>query len=121
MAYLPLGARATLAAPDTTGTNPGFYTAVFTAAKLGIHLAAVELYRAVVETAHRGTEVAVQIGNYRTSIGPVGTRAEWDPTNPPLIQGQQDVYFMFSQKESKTPAPRVTIWLRYDSALKEQP
>lgn len=113
MAYQPLGPRELAASATEGGTNAGNFTAVFTPAVINVSVSVFEIYRACVETAKNGTAVKMRIGSKTFSVGPVGEGAEWDPSQPALVQGGQTVSFLFSQPATETPAPKVTIWLRY--------
>lgn len=118
MAYIPLGSRYALAAADQTGQNDGNYTTAFTADILGINVPYFEVFHAVVENVPAGASAKVAIGIRAFSFTFPFTGSEWDPTQPPLIQPGQDLFFFWSIADSGT-APATTIWLRYDTAVIE--
>lgn len=111
-----LGPRQATAKTDTSNFNEGNWTATFTVAVLAVNVPLFEIYKIVVKGAAAGTSCEVMIGNKPFSIGPVGKGAEWDPVQPALVQPGQDVLVLFSQPVTVTPAPQVTLWLRYDTA-----
>ena len=44
-----------------------------------------------------------------------GTGGEWDPAQAKLLQPGQELFFYWNIATSVPgPAPRITLWLRYD-------
>ncbi len=113
MAYAGLGSRAATAAPDLTGNNPGQLTTVFDPGLLAIFVPWAELYRAVVLGCTAGTTGEVYVEGAAVSYNVFGTGAEWDPSQPPLIQPGQSVFFYWSLAVG-APPPKTTLWFRYD-------
>lgn len=122
--YLPCaGSPITLTATaDQTGLNTGNYTAAFTAGVLGTMPAVWEWYHAVIDTAVPGVFTSCPIAVRRNALQPItfsypagGT--EYDPSQPVQFRSSDEIYFFFALATSSTPAPRVTMFLRYDAAL----
>lgn len=112
---IPLGARRVTAQPDSTGLNPGNWTASFLAADLGVRVPTAELYRATLDNISLTVPLRVVINTWVVSFASVGVAAEWEPVQPPLLGPSDDLHFLIGLKASGTP-PEVTIWLRYQSS-----
>lgn len=115
--YLPLPTVTTTAAADQTGQNTGNLTNHFTTAVLTARVATFEVYHAVVTSVPDGASGQVNIGTRAYSFTFPFGGAEWDPAQPMLLQAGQEVYFLWSVSAATTPAPVVTLYLRYDPAL----
>ncbi len=121
MSYLPLPTALTTAAADTTGRNAGNLTNAFTADKLPNGVAWYECYHMVVTGVPAGAQATIWIGAKQWGFTYPLAGSEWDPSQPMLLQLGQEVYFFWSSASSVTPAPVVTMWLRYDPSLPGNP
>lgn len=120
MAYEGLGSRQVTAALDETGNNTGNYTAVFDPSVLAIDVPWFELYRGVVQDAVPGAQVTVYVDKRPVSAAPLPQVAEWDPSQPVLLEPGSTIYFYFSTPLNAIPtppAPEVTLWFRFDAAM----
>lgn len=117
------GSPVTLTATaDTTGQNTGNYTAAFTTGVLGTTPAIWEWVHALIDT-QTGAPFASCVCSIRRNIlkpvsvtYPAGV-TEYSPPVPLQFRNGDELYFFFDLASSSTPAPRVTIDLRYDTAL----
>jgi hypothetical protein len=116
MAYIGLGSRSVTAAAgmDDLGKNPGNWTAAFTPASMGVSINNFEIYHAVITTGPAGSTFTVSVDLHPWSAASRGDINEWDPSQPLLLDASQTVYFYWNAATTTTPAPQVTIWLRYD-------
>ena len=116
MSYIGLGYRTVTAAAgmDDLNKNPGNWTAAFTPATMSVKINNFEFYHAVITQGPAGSTftVALDLGPWSGSSR--GDINEWDPAQPLLLNSSQTIYFYWNAATSVTPAPKVTIWLRYD-------
>ena len=115
--YLPLPTCTTTAVADQTGQNGGNLTNHFTTAVLNMRVAVAEVYHAVVTNVPSGAAGQVNIGTRPYSFTMPFGGSEWDPAQPMILQTGQEVYFLWSVASSVTPAPVVTLYMRYDPVL----
>lgn len=108
----PLGSRWAQATRDQSGLNADNWTTHFLANDIAIKVPSFELYRAVVENVGLGVPLKVFVGTRLVSYTTIGAGGEWDPTQPPLLQPGEDLYFCWGVPAAGAP-PAVTIWLRY--------
>jgi len=118
VAYVPLGYRPVKAAPDTTGLNPGNYTATFDARVLGITQNYFEMYHLyltapVLAGGSTQVDVALNGGYWDTTL--IGQRNSWDPAQPLLVTPGDTIYVYFNVPTSNTTVPTVTAWFRYQN------
>jgi hypothetical protein len=116
MSYVGLGARSVTAAAgmDDLNMNPGNWTASFTPARMSVTINNFELYHAVITAGPAGSTFTVSLDLQPWSGASRGDINEWDPSQPLLMNASQTLYFYWNAATSTTPAPQVTIWLRYD-------
>ena len=117
--YAPIGYRPRTAAADTTGQNPGNYTATFTQADWVSNWPAFECPRIVVTNCPVLTQFTINLNGktWDTANGGFNSLTTWDAFNPMLLTPGDQVDFLFVLATSVTPAPQVTMWLRVDVAL----
>lgn len=117
MTYVPLGYRPTTAVKDTTGHNPGNWTATLDSALLGITVPVFEMYHLYFvspQLAGAPTTCTVMINQGFWDITLIGQANSWDPSQPPLLQPGDYISLLFNVPVSSTPAPVVTAWFRYE-------
>lgn len=123
MSYIPLGWRKLIAAADTTGLNASTnYTNAFNPQTLNINVAVCEVYHAVVSAGTPTSQLIpapciVYLNSMPYSFTFPISGSEWDPAEPMLIRPGDEVDFCWQLATSQTPAPVVTLYLRYDPAL----
>lgn len=117
--YAPIGSRNKTAAADTTQQNPGNYTASFSSADWAGNWPVFECARIVIINVPILTQFSVNLNNrpWDTANGGFNSLTTWDAQNPLLLNPGDQVDFLFALATSVTPAPAVTMWLRYDAAL----
>lgn len=113
MSYRGLGSRRAVSEADQSGLNAGNWTTHFLSSDIAVKVAWFEVYRAVAENVPAGVPLRVTIGDRAVSFTVIGVGGEWDPTQPPLLQPGQDLYFLWGVAATGTP-PEVTIWLRHE-------
>lgn len=118
MSYQPLAPRTATAALDNTGRNTGNYTSAFTSDVINQRTPVFECHHMVVISAPAGASAAIYVGPYLFSFTApgAGAGAEWDPSQPLLLQTGQDVFFFWTTGTGA--APVVTMWFRYDDAIR---
>ncbi len=117
MAYALLGPRRKVAAPDQTGQNTGNYTTEFDSSDLRNDVPICEIFRAVCTGITSPPAMAdIFIDAFEISCNIFGSKAEWDPQQPPLLQPGQSVFFYWDIPTTGAP-PTTTLWLRYDPAF----
>jgi len=115
MAYQLLGVRGPVTGtPDTSGHNPGNWTAVFSPDILNVNTPQFEVYKMVVKGA-AGTTFNVFVDLFLWDVGIYGTLNSWDPMQPLIMRPGQYLYFCYSDPTSDNSPPVVTVWLRYDA------
>lgn len=116
MSYIGLGSRTVTAAAgmDDLDNNPGNWTASFTPSSMGVMINNFELYHAVITQGPAGSTFTMSLGLRPWSGSSRGDINEWDPAQPLLLNASETVYFYWNAATTTTPAPKVTIWLRYD-------
>jgi hypothetical protein len=114
MPYVTLGARGPVTGkPDTSGHNPGNWTAEFTPDILNVFTSQFEVYKIIVHGAANATfNVFVQAWQWDTAV--YGAQNSWDPSQPLIMRPGQTLYFCYSDPVTDHTPPLVTIWLRYD-------
>jgi hypothetical protein len=120
MSYLPLTQVTTTAALDATGKNTGNLTNSFDTSVMP-RCAWFEVFHMVVTGVPAGAQATIMIGSKLWGFTYPLFGSEWDPSQPMLLQSGQEVYFLWSAAADATPAPVVTMWLRYDPALPGNP
>jgi len=117
MAYITLGSRAITSSLDTTGRNPGNYTASFAAADLDLNVPYFELYHALVTGVPDGATATIYLGVQQWSFTAPGFGgSEWDPQQPLLMRPGDELFFFWSTGTGT--APLVTCWFRYDTSIR---
>lgn len=116
MGYITLGSRSLTSAADTTGRNPGNYTAYFTSQVLGLNVPQYELYHAVVTSVPTGATATVYLNSDEWSFTAPGFGgSEWDPQQPLLMRPGDELFFFWSTGTGTKPL--VSCWFRYDEDL----
>jgi hypothetical protein len=114
MPYVTLGARGPVTGKlDTSGHNPGNWTAAFTPDILTINTSQFEVYKIVLAGANN-TTFNVFVDTWQWDTGIYGTLNSWDPSQPLIMRPGQTLYFCYSDAVADNTPPVVTIWLRYD-------
>lgn len=118
MAYVPLGYRTVKAAVDTTGQNPGNYTATFDAKVLGIQNPYFEMYKLfltapVLAGGSTQVDVGLNLGYWDTTL--IGQRNAWDANQALLMTPGDTLYVYFNVPTSNTTVPVVYAWFRYQN------
>jgi hypothetical protein len=121
VSYYPLTQVVTTAAADQTGKNAGNLTNAFTTAIMPNGVAWFECYHMVVTNVPPGAQAQILIGSKLWGFNYPLFGAEWDPCQPMLLQNGQEVYHLWTAADTVTPAPIVTMWLRYDPSLPGNP
>jgi hypothetical protein len=117
VSYITLGSRQVAAAADSTGLNPGNYTAFFATQIVNVNIPYFELYSASVTGVPSALfTITVYVNNAVRSTAQLFGNSEWDPSQPILLVPGDQVTFAFSLAATGTP-PEATIWLRYDPAI----
>lgn len=116
--YLHLPPVRLTATADTTGRNPGNWTALFPQSLYRINVAQFELSHVSITGGTAGAFVQLLVGTYTYGGTPINSQQgilEYDPTNPPIIIPGQDIAFLFGNSPTgSTPAPVVTTFFRFD-------
>jgi hypothetical protein len=98
---------------DTTGQNVGNWTVTFDPTILASNVSQFEVYKMIVSGPTNSTfDVYVEAKQWDTSV--FGDQNSWDPTQPLIMRPGETLYFYYRIATTNTPAPVVTIWLRYD-------
>lgn len=122
MTSIPLGWRKLTAVKDTTGLNPSNFTNAFTPLVLNFTVAVCEVYHAVVSASVPTTQlipapcIIYLNSNPYSFTFPVGG-SEWDPSEAMLLRPGDEIDFCWNLASTNTPAPVVTLYLRYDPAV----
>lgn len=122
MSYVTLGSRGPLTGvKDTTGLNPGNWTAAFTPDIIDSNVSQFEVYKIVV-LCHKPTLVTfnVFVDIFQWDTGVYGNQNSWDPTQPLILRPGQTLAFTYSNPATDGFPPIVTLWLRYDPAIGQQ-
>ena len=118
MPYITLGPRKVIASADLTGLNPGNLTCAFPASFLNVNEPYFEMYHIIVNSVPAGASATIYLNSQQWGFTYPVSGSEWDPTQPMLLRPGDEVDFCWSAASSVTPAPVVTIWLRFDPATK---
>ena len=122
MSYIPLGRRMLTASADQTGLNAGNFTNQFASTVLNVTVGIFEVYHAVVAAPTPSQSLIpapciIYLNQQPYSFTfPVGG-SEWDPSEPMLCRNGDEIDFCWNLASTNTPAPVVTLYLRYDPAL----
>lgn len=117
MPYFPLGGRPAVAAADTTGLNPGNWTAMLDNKAIGISRSVFEMYHLYITSptlATTSTTASVRLNLLPWDITLIGQANSWDPAQPLLMTPGDTLYVLFNVPTSTTPAPTITAWFRYE-------
>lgn len=111
-----------IATKDTTGVNSGNYTAAFTSNVLGTMPAIWEWYHGIIDTQSGALFTPAPCNIRVNQLKPVSFTypdggTEFDPSQPIEFRQGDELYFFFQLASTNTPAPRVTLYLRYDLSL----
>lgn len=114
--YTRLGPRPVTAAKDTSGLNPGNWTAVLNDTIINVTVSEYEMYHMYIKSpllVGVQTTAQVLLNNYFWDATLVGQLNSWDPSQPMLMQPGDVLYVLFNVPVATTPAPTVTCWFRY--------
>ena|SRR6516164_10380586 len=117
MAYVGLGSRRVISAPDLTGLNPGNYTTAFTPATINTNVPYFEVYKMIVENVPLGFSATIVIDNKKFSFTLPNQGSEWDPAQPMLLIPSNELDFLWNIPTSNTTVPIVTAWFRFDASI----
>lgn len=117
MAYIGLGSRRVVAAPDLTGLNPGNYTAAFTPAVLLINVPYFELFKMNVIQVPLGFSATCVIDNKQFSFTLPQGGSEWDPAQPMLMVPSNELDLLWNIPVPNVTIPVVTAWFRFDASI----
>lgn len=120
MSLQTLGSRQVVATLDTTGLNPGNWTAQFTDQVLNSNVDPFEIYHFYVSTVQQLQwtqtpafgQFQVWINNVPWDNEPYSANNSWDPSQPMLLHPGDEVDFFFSFGTGSPPI--ITAWLRYN-------
>ncbi len=107
-----LGNRVATGTIDNTGANPygpGFWRVKFDQRVLALSTNAFEVYH-IALTGPAGSSLQMLIDRTFYDTTPRGDLNSYDPVNPLIMRGGQELNFYWNS--SSLPAPSVTIWLR---------
>jgi hypothetical protein len=107
-----LGSRVATGRLDSTNINPygnGLWRVVFDQRVLAIATNAIEVYH-ISLTGPAGSTLQMFIDRTFYDTTPRGDLNSYDPTNPLILRGGQELNFFWNS--SATPVPSVTIWIR---------
>lgn len=117
MSYKPLPPVVKVSGADTTGQNPGNWTTQFAVQDLP-RVAVFEIWHMIVSDTPVAATASILIHNKQFSTVTTGLNGnEWDPSTPALVSNGDEINFLWQVATSVTPAPQVTLWLRYDPEL----
>lgn len=117
MTYVTLGSRPVTAVADTTGLNPGNYTAALDDSVIGSTVPQFEMYHMYIEAPTQtgvATTAKVLLNTQFWDATLIGQLNSWDPSQPMLVQPGDTIYVMFNVPTGTTPAPVVTCWFRFN-------
>lgn len=121
--YVLLPRVSKAATADTSGLNTGNLTNKFDPNDWGHQVSVFEVYHINIAAKTAGTTFTpapctVYLDRQAYSFTfPVGG-TEWDPSQPMLCRQASELLFCWGLASSVTPVPVVTIWRRYDRALR---
>ncbi len=106
------------AAADTTGMNPGNYTALFMASDFTSGVPYMEIPRMVISGGTVLAQIRVYLGTQLFDTANVGFNGitVWSARNPMVLLPGTEVKVLFTIPASAA-APTVTLWPRYDADL----
>ena len=110
------GPRTLTASADQTGRNPGNLTTSFTGATFNINVPTFEIYQMIVSSVPVGGYASIYLNNQPHGFVYPNLGAEWNPAQPMILTPTDQLDFLWSIASNVTPAPIVTIWLRYNPA-----
>lgn len=113
MAYYRLGPRPVTAMADTTGFNPGNWTAQWTPQDLAFHVPTAEVYHIVINSGPAGSTFTIAVNDNLWDANNLGTINGWDPAQPILLEPGDYLYIYWNSPATGTP-PKATLWLRSD-------
>lgn len=116
MPYMTLGPRPVVATPDTSGDNPGNWTAVVDQSVISSTVPVMELYHMYLESPQlvgTPTTARVRLNASLWDATLIGQLNSWDPSQPMLLTPGDTVYVEFNVPISTTPAPLVVCWFRF--------
>lgn len=117
MALYPMGARPATAVKDTTGINPGNWTAALQPSDIQAKTDTFQCYHIYLRAPLNpttSTVATVLLNQYYWDVTLVGQFNSWDPSQPMLMTPGDTLYVAFNVPVSITPAPFVTCWFRYE-------
>ncbi len=106
------------ATPDSTGMNPGNYTAVFMASDFTSGVPYLEVPRMVVSGGTVLAQIRVYLSTQLFDTANVGLNGitVWSARNPMVLLPGTEIKVLFGIPTSAA-APTVTLWPRYDADL----
>lgn len=113
--YFPLGGRPVVAAKDTTGRNPGNWTATISHEIINVTVPVFEMYHLYIQSptlVGQLTIAQVLHNQYFWDVTLIGQYNSWDPAQPLLMTPGDDVIVLFNVPTTTTPAPQVVGWFR---------
>lgn len=117
MTYTTLGPRPVNAAADTTGQNPGNWTAVLDDGVIQANVPTFEMYHMFISAPTLGvgqqSDARVMLNTAFWDATLIAQLNSWDPSQPMLCRPGDTIYVLFNVPTSTTPAPIVTCWFRY--------
>jgi hypothetical protein len=117
MTYTRLGPRPVNAAPDTSGQNPGNWTALLDDSIIQVTVPEFEMYHMFIKSPILGigqqasAEVMLNSAFWDATL--IAQLNSWDPSQPMLCQPGDVISVLFNVPISTKPAPFVTCWFRY--------
>jgi hypothetical protein len=114
--FVNLGSRMVTGAADQTGRNIGKWTVAFSPDIINVNLPYCEVSHIVVNGAP-GSQFTVWIDAQQWDTNQLGAANSWDPSVPLPLRPGQFLYFFYSDADTDSNPPVVTIWLRYDQDI----
>lgn len=116
MPFMTLGPRPVTAVADTTGGNPGNWTAIIDQSVINSTVPVIELYHMYISAptlVGQSTTAQVKLNSAFWDATLIGQLNSWDPAQPMLLTPGDTIYVEFNVPTSTTPAPIVVCWFRY--------
>jgi hypothetical protein len=115
--YIALGSRGPVTGvADTTGNNPGNWTATFDQSTIDCNMPYFEVCHIVVNGAPNSA-FTVYVGTRQWDTFQLGQSNSWDPTVPIPLNPGQILFFYYNDPTTDNHPPIITIWLRYDQDI----
>lgn len=119
MTWQTLGAVTVKATADTTGQNPGNWTASFGPGVLTYTVPQYECYHIVSLGAALNATFNTYVNTNAWDVAVYAHQTSWDPSQPMILNPGDVLNFYFSSLATDGFNPTVTAWFRWDPALRD--